>query len=57
MALASVDFHTGRYGGMCPQVDLGVSVSSSEKTEEAEEALTFGRGFFTWWLFSYAIYE
>jgi hypothetical protein len=39
MALASANFHTGRgYGVMCPQFDLAFSL---------EEALTFGRGFFT----------
>ena len=36
MALASANFHTGRfYGGMCPQFSLAFSL---------EEAPTFGRG-------------
>jgi hypothetical protein len=36
MALASADFHTGRYyGSMCPQFNLAFSL---------EEAPTFGRG-------------
>jgi hypothetical protein len=44
MALASADFHTGRgYGGGAPNLIRLFSVSSSEETEEAEEAPTFGR--------------
>jgi hypothetical protein len=35
MALASANFHSGRYGGMCPQSNLAFSL---------EEAPTFGRG-------------